>query len=393
MEKTSAAKSGRKGLKRPNGSGTVYQIKDGPVWAVQYFELNPSSGEQTRKTKKFRNRKDAFAFLESINHNSRNGLTPTLINKTLTVRDFLDAHISRYTSKKAPETLRNYQGAAARINAEIGALPAAHLTPRDIEDLIDALASKYGANTVANAYAVLRAAYNKAIKLGELASNPVLRVDAPKRNLNPTSHIPFDDFRAIYETASLHPYSHARIEVGMFVPIRPGEILGLRWEDIDWSTGTVFVERQLQWVKNEGLVFRQTKNKKSRTIPLSPGTLAVLKTHQTYQEMSKAQWESDEGLIFPNTVGKPLDAKRDHKWWKDLLQRAGVPDYQRYQMRKTAISLLENLGTPQSTILKFTGHSNISTVYSHYATSTNLADATAIAGLEEMRQSILSGGI
>jgi integrase len=55
-------------------------------------------------------------------------------------------------------------------------------------------------------------------------------------------------------------------------------------------------------------------------------------------------------------------------------------------MRKTAISHLENLGTPLSTLLKFTGHSSITTVYNHYATSTSQADIQALQGLENLRK-------
>ena len=385
MEHASQKSSSRKTLKRPNGSGSIYEVKDKGVWAVQYMETDSATGKRTRKTRKFRTKKLAFEFLEGLNHLARSGATPASMNKKMTVREFLDAYLIRYASKKAPETYRNYQGAVKRICDEIGGLNASQLTPRDVEDLISALACKYGANTVSNAYAVLRIAYNKAVKLGELNSNPALRVDAPEKNLNPTSHIPDADFRAIYEAASLHPYSHARVEVGMFVPIRPGEILGLRWDDIDWDAGTLRVERQLQWVKGEGLVFRVTKNRKSRTIPLTSGTLRVLQTHKSYQEMNKQEWEEDHNLIFPNTVGKPLDAKRDYKWWSEILKRAGVQHYQLYQMRKTAISHLENLGTPTSTILKFTGHSSITTVYNHYASSTDRADIEALDGLDRLR--------
>ena len=104
-------------------------------------------------------------------------------------------------------------------------------------------------------------------------------------------------------------------------------------------------------------MLRETKNKKSRVIPISQTTLDILKPHKSYQEMQKDGWDENSGLIFPNTVGKPLDAKRDYKWWLDILERADVKHYQLYQMRKTAIS---NLGTPSSTILKFTGHSSMS---------------------------------
>jgi integrase len=64
---------------------------------------------------------------------------------------------------------------------------------------------------------------------------------------------------------------------------------------------------------------------------------------------------------------------------------AGVGHYQRYQLKKTALSHLENLGTPVSTILKFSGHSNISTVMNHYAFSTDEADQRALAGLDSLR--------
>jgi len=375
----------RKTIKRPNGAGSIYKVKDKDVWAVQFMETASATGKRSRKTRKFRTKKQAFEFLEGLNHLSRSGVSSATLNKKMTVREFLDAYLERYAIKKAPETYRNYQGAAKRICDEIGGLTAMSLTPRDVEDLVTALTSKYGPNTVSNAYAVLRIAYNKAVKLGELNSNPVVRIDAPEKSLNPTSHIPQEDFEAIYQAASLNPYSHARVEIGMFVAIRPGEILGLRWDDVNWEAGTLRVERQLQWVKGEGLVFRPTKNKKSRIIPLSRGTLEVLRAHKSYQDLGKANWAEDNNLIFPNTVGKPLDAKRDYKWWKDILNRAGVEHYQIYQMRKTAISNLENLGTPTSTILKFTGHSSMTTVYNHYASSTERADTEALEGLDRLR--------
>jgi integrase len=380
----------KKSLKRPNGTGCVYQIKDKKIWVVQFYELNPVTGIKKRRTKKFRTHKAALAFLETMNHESRTGYVRTQINEKMTVQQFLDEYLKRYAARKAPETLRNYQGAVNRICSEIGGMHASKLVPRDIENLISALEKKFGANTVSNAYAVLRAAYNKAVKLGELHSNPTLRVDAPVKHRNPSTHIPQQDFKTIYETASLNPYFHARVEIGLFVPIRPGETLGLKWSDIDWEKKTIKIERQLQWVKGEGLIFRETKNKKSRTIPISDGTLQVLRTHKTYQSMNKSEWVEDHDLIFPNTVGKPLDAKRDYKWWKEILKRAGVGNYQLYQMRKTAISNLENLGTPNSTILKFTGHSSMTTVYNHYASSTDQADEKALAGLDEIRNQVMS---
>jgi len=104
--------------------------------------------------------------------------------------------------------------------------------------------------------------------------------------------------------------------------------------------------------------------------------------------MEKHNWSSDDGLIFPNTLGKPLDAKRDHKWWKEILKRAGVSDYTIYQMRKTAFTHFANLGTSQATLLAYSGHSNISTVMKHYAFATSESMDIALAGMDQLRPDI-----
>jgi integrase len=171
----------------------------------------------------------------------------------------------------------------------------------------------------------------------------------------------------------------------MMIGLRPGEVRGLRWSDLNWDERTLTIERQLQRVKAEGLVFRQVKQKEARTIPLSETQIHILKTHFDFQQMSNEGWVEDLGLIFPNTIGKPLDAKREHNWWKSLLKRAGVGEYSIYQMRKTAFTHFANLGVPQATLLAYSGHSKISTIYKHYAFATTEAMDSAIAGMDSIR--------
>jgi len=374
--------------KRPNGTGTVFW--NGKVWVGQVSYRHPVTGQAKRRTKKSRTQKEALIWIEQQNTANRSGISIAISNEKLTVEQFLDAYLQRYASKKAPETYRNYVGACNRICSVIGGLNASTLKPRDVEMMLEELSTRFGKNTVNNAYRVLRAAYNKAVKLGDFIHNPVLKVDAPGRILNPSQNIPIEDVKAIYAAASLNPYSFARVQVGLFVPIRPGEILGLKWSDVNWESKTLTVQRQLQRVKGQGLVFRETKDHRSHVVPLTNTTLDILRSHKIMQDEQKSTWEEDHDLIFPNTIGKPLDAKRDGKWWQDILKRAGVKHYQVYQLRKTAISLLENLGTPPSTLMKFTGHSNISTVMNHYAFSTTEADERALQGLEKISESLFS---
>jgi hypothetical protein len=103
-------------------------MKGKEVWAVQFMETHPVSGEKKRKTRKFRTSKLAHEFLEELNNNTRKGISTRVANEKLTVREFLDEYLKRYASKKAPETYRNYKGAVKRICEVIGGLNASSLT-------------------------------------------------------------------------------------------------------------------------------------------------------------------------------------------------------------------------------------------------------------------------
>jgi integrase len=87
--------------------------------------------------------------------------------------------------------------------------------------------------------------------------------------------------------------------------------------------------------------------------------------------MSNESWVEDLGLIFPNTIGKPLDAKREHNWWKSLLKRAGVSEYSLYQMRKTAFTNLAVSGVDLRTIMEISGHKQVSTLINSYVHPTS----------------------
>jgi integrase len=105
-----------------------------------------------------------------------------------------------------------------------------------------------------------------------------------------------------------------------------------------------------------------------RDISLTEKAMEILKSHLAYQEMQFGSARTGKDLVFPNTVGRMLDAKRDTKWWKDLLKRAGVGDYQLYQMRKSAITYMGR-NTDTSTLMSFSGHSQVSTIMKSYSFS------------------------
>jgi integrase len=367
--------------KNANGEGSIYWSEKRKRWVAQH-----TFSETKRPTKFFKLKRDANKWLEEQKRMKQMGQSTYTPHAKMKVKDFLESWLAHRNKKPMPpETFRNYKGAIKRITAEIGAENAMQLSPHSIEELLTNMSKTYSESTCSNAYAVLSAAYRYAVKMGDFPINPVLVIPKPDVTTEPRKHIPSSDFKRIYAQASLHPYTHARIELGAIVGARPGEILGLKWSDIHWDEQYILIERQLQRVKDEGLVFRQVKQKVSRKVPVTKTTLQILKTHKSYQELTKKEWEADFDLVFPNTVGKPLDAKRDRKWWLDLLKAAGTPHFTLYQLRKTAFTLMASTGTDMPTVLLYTGHTNSATILNHYAFSIDENMRTALEKLDALR--------
>lgn len=374
--------------KNANGQGTIFEKYRGYTnREKQRYIASIHDVVGKRITRTFKTRKQAQEWLDQQKRARHFGQSTYSPHPKMTVAELLEMTLKVRQSRLAPETFRNYRGAMRRINKEIGNQLAESLSPHAIEYLLAQLSAKnFSISTQKNAYAILRMAYSYAVKMGDMPTNPVLRVDPPSGQINSKRHIPRRDFEAIYLSASLHPYSHARVEIGGMIGLRPCEILGLRWADINWDEQTLLVERQLQRVGGDGLIFRPVKQKQSRIIHLTSAQIQILRTHQQYQEMGKSNWEQDHGLIFPNSLGKPQDAKADRKWWKHLLGWASVSgEYTLYQLRKTAFTQIGSLNAPVANMLEFTGHANASTLYQHYAFATDEGRIRILEGIDGLR--------
>jgi integrase len=361
-------------LKRENGQGSIYL--SGPYKNQYKASIHDVRGKRITRT--FKSRKDAENWLHEQRIARERGESTYAADPKSSVKEFLDFWLEQNKGKVSANTYRNYKSTIThRIAPHIGHLNASRLSPFAVEKLFSTLkASGYKAGTVKGAYRVLAAAYNYAIRMETFVKNPMEKVPMPKMESSPTQHIPKDDFDAIYREAALNPYTFARIYVGMVLGLRPGEIYGLLWNDLNWNESTLKVERQVQRVKGNGLVFTAVKQGGVRFIHLTPYALQILADQKTYLELQFGEARLPDDLIFPNTVGKPLDAKRDAKWWSDLLKRAGVRNYQLYQMRKSAITYMGR-NTDPKTLMDFSGHSQISTVMRSYifSDSHRLADA------------------
>lgn len=370
--------------KRANGRGSIYQITKSngrKVWKAAIKDINGRL-----RTKNFTKFAEAEDWIAEQRRARELGENTYATNPKMTVAEFMSGWVESKYSDDQSNTQRFYRNAIKNhIIPAIGNIKASSLTTKSIESLLrDMAARQLGAGTIKSVKASLSAAFNDAVRLGDLTRNPMKNVKMPDIQARPTKPLPRNDWERIYLVAMKDPYTHARVEVAGMLGLRPGEALGLKWSDLDIEGCSLRVARQVQRVKGKGLVIKAVKQKKERTLPISATTIQILLAHKRYQSLQKAAWTEDLDLVFPNSLGKPQDEKADRNAFKKLLKNAGTPNYELYQLRKTAFTAMASQ-TDLKTLMEFTGHTQVSTVLGSYVFATSESMKSAVNGMDNLR--------
>jgi integrase len=174
--------------------------------------------------------------------------------------------------------------------------------------------------------------------------------------------------------------------VAIYTGLRRGELLGLKWTDVDLDKGTLRVQRSLDV---DG-TFKTPKNQAARrALKLTSRALEALKAHKVRQNAERLQagtrWQ-DHNLVFPNTIGKPMNAGNFYRReFQPLLQRAGLANegFTIHSLRHTFATTLADRGVHPSTAQKMSGHSDIRMTLSIYTHATDSMQDAATDALEE----------
>ena len=370
--------------KRANGRGSIYQVpvaNGRKVWKGAVKDINGKL-----RTKNFTKRSEAEDWVADQRRARDLGENTYATNPKMTLEEFLIGWANTQYGPDQESTQRSYQSVIRNhIAPAIGKIKASELTTKTVENLFRNMhANGFGAGTIRITRAALSAAYNDAVRLGDLVRNPVRNTKMPNVTAKTTKPLPRADWEKVYLEAMKDPRMHARIEVAGMLGLRPGEALGLKWSDLNVEDCTLLVERQVQRAKGKGLVLKEVKQKTIRTLKISQTTVQILLTHKRHQALNKATWVEVNNLMFPNTVGKLGDEKSDRLAFKNLLAAAGVPDCQLYQLRKTAFTAMAGQ-TDLKTLMEFSGHTQVSTVIGNYVFATSESMDSAIKKMDQLR--------
>jgi integrase len=226
----------------------------------------------------------------------------------------------------------------------------------------DGLSSK----TIQNQLNFLHGIFAFAIKRGWATANPVALVDRPRSPRSAHRRIRFlqpEELDAVLRTV---PDDHLGvIERPLYLTaamtgLRQGELLGLRWVDVDWLAGRVRVAESY----TRG-AFDSPKSHRGRSVPMADRLAGELERH-----FQRSLWRAEQDLVFAHpATGHVLDASKLRRRFRDALARAGVRDITFHELRHTFGTQMAAAGAPLRAIQEWMGHADASTteIYAHYA--------------------------
>ena len=158
--------------------------------------------------------------------------------------------------------------------------------------------------------------------------------------------------------------------VALHCGLREGEILGLKWSDVDMDAGTLQVKRTLSEAL-AGRRFEPPKNGKGRSVKLTARAVDALRDHLTRQieEIeSLGDRYRDQGLVFPSQVDTPMNAKNlTARSFKPLLKRAKLPNIRFHDLRHTFATLMLQNGEHPKVVQEMLGHATIAITLDTYS--------------------------
>jgi integrase len=173
--------------------------------------------------------------------------------------------------------------------------------------------------------------------------------------------------------------------------MRRGELLALKWQDIDFTQNMLQVRRIFTRAKGQRYVETEPKTEKSRrSILLAPLIIEILKQHRVRQLEAKLKageaWQ-DNNLVFCTAFGTPLNPNKVLERFKTLLNRAGLPDIRFHDLRHSAATILLSMGVHPKVVQELLGHNQISMTMDTYSHVLPTMQKEAINKLNDALQS------
>ena len=350
---------------------------------------DPVTGKRRQLWRSVKGRKrEAEALLVQLLHQRDTGIDAP--PGKLSVAEFLQRWLATYARPNtAPKTFLRYeQLVRVHMVPTLGSLPLTKLRPLHIQEAYCRILDKgLSARTALQCHRVLREALKHAVKWQLLARNPADAVEAPRPERYEIPALSPDKVQSVIAAADVTEYG-ALVHAATMTGLRLGELLGLRWQDLDLDSGTLYVRQTCQWLSQQGFIFRQPKSPSSnRSVALSPATVERLKQHRVEkieQRLAVGLAHREDGLVFTNALGQPIHPSTLRGAWQRLAKAAGLERLRFHDLRHAHASLLLQQGVHPKIVSERLGHSGVGITLDTYSHVLPGLQAEAAARLDDL---------
>ena len=375
--------------KRANGEGSIRKRKDGR-WEGRYTAgHNPETGKPIYRNVLGKTQAEVKEKLKTAIQETQS----LDFSKTgqYTVDQWMDVWYENYAKIKVrPSSHQTYKGYIENhIKPNIGDIPLEKLTTLELQRLyktlltkgrVDRLESKgqprgLSPKTVRNIHQILSSALKLAQEQRIILTNPAEGCALPKVEHREMKTLPVEQLQSFLREAKdsgVFELYYLELATGL----RRGELLGLKWEDIDLEHGDLRVRRQIARI-NGRVVEAPLKTKNAyRTLPLAEDTVSILKEQK--KKVGSSPW------VFPSATGGPISPDSVLHMLHRVLKRAGLPKVRFHDLRHTFATLALQNGVDIKTVSGMLGHFSAGftlDTYAHVTTSAQKAAANTMGKL------------
>ena len=389
----------KKARKNGTGEGSIRK-KDTGRWEARYTIGHDSiSGKQIQKSVYGKTREEVAKKLNEILNSITN---ETYVEPSkMKTGEWIESWLSNYAKMAIKDsTFENYSVLArVHIFPGIGSITLRNLKTKDLQQFYnyiyksgkvtkkDSSSEEKGlsVSTIKHIHNIIHQALAQALKEGLIRSNPDDACVMPKEEKRKINTLPIEDL-SLFLNEALKGNHYAMFYLDLCTGLRRGELLGLKWEDVDFLEKTLTVKRQLTRVSRQLKLSSLKTSNSYRTIKIPDSAIDVLRSHLEVQNELKGKsdtvWE-ENGLIFSNEIGKPIDPSGVYHYFKRLIKRLDFNNNRFHDLRHTFATIALQNGVDVKTIQETLGHSNAAFTLQVYGHVTKQMQNTAAKKIDD----------
>ncbi|MFB1100848.1 tyrosine-type recombinase/integrase [Terribacillus sp. JSM ZJ617] len=361
----------------------------GYTWSVTVDIGRDDKGKRKQTTKRgFATKKDAEKYAAQVQHEIN--MDTFIVDSGMKLKEYLEKWVELYCKRKLRDTtIKSYQRAIDfRILPVIGEKQLSQLTPPYLQVFVNGLVDEgLSPRYVEYISGILYGALDKAVEWDLMRKNPMSRVDVPRARRSQKVTWSVEEVNTFLTVGKFVDIDYATaIEICLDTGVRRGELLAIKWDDIDWENQTIRIDESLVY-DDEGFRFGTTKNESSkRSIKCTSTAFESLRKHRVRQNEMKIYFGNqykDHNLVFCREDGQPIYPRTLTTIFNRMIKKANVPKIRIHDIRHTHATLFLESGGTMKELQQRLGHASMGTTSDVYAHVTEKMKKRSTENYEE----------